>query len=287
MSDEKQFCLTLDLENDWYFDEPGYDHLTLEYLDEFIELIDSLDVPLTVFVVGRTLERFPDAVDRLDDELNCEFHLHSYQHDTSKEYDFRENIRRGKRAFREHFGHDPIGYRAPQGNIEPEEFRTLEEEGFIFDSSIFPSFRPGVYNNLDAPLQPYVPDQAEELVEIPIGATPKTRVPTAHSYLKLLGRPYMLYLRRAPLPETLVYNVHLQDLYRTDSYDELPTVKRLIYDRNIRQAPSFLEAVVGLLQNRGYQAIHITRAITIGGIDDTPLSNSTQKYNCADQGVQE
>lgn len=34
MSDDKQFCLILDLENDWYFDEPGYNHLILVYLDE-------------------------------------------------------------------------------------------------------------------------------------------------------------------------------------------------------------------------------------------------------------
>lgn len=251
-------CLTLDLENDWYFDEDGYDHLTFEYLDDFVALVGDLDVPLTVFVVGKTLEKYPEAIDRLWSELDCEFHLHSYRHDTSKSYDFREEVRLGSEAFREHFESNPVGYRAPQGNIDPPEFRILEEEGFRFDSSVFPSYRPGVYNNIDAPREPYVPEPAEGLMEIPIGTTSLGRVPTSHSYLKLIGRPYLSYLRRGPLPDLLVYNVHLHDLYRTKSYERLPRMKRFAYERNIGKAPHLFDTVVNLLRNRGYSFVKIT-----------------------------
>ena len=253
MSEGKLACVTLDLENDWYFDEPGYDHLTFEYIEEFIELIQELDVPVTFFVVGRTLERFPEVIDRLEVELECEFHLHSYQHDTTKSYDFRTEIRRGKAVFENLFGFEPVGYRAPQGNIEPAEFEILADEGFQFDSSIFPSYRPGVYSNLDKPLTPYRPDGVDGLLEIPIGATPWTRIPLSQSYLKLLGRPFQAYLERAPLPSPLVYNMHLQDLYRTDSYDKLGQPKRFLFERNVERSEELLRWSVDLFRERGYE----------------------------------
>lgn len=256
---EKQFCLTLDLENDWYFDEDGYDHLVLEHLDEFIGLIDELDVPLSVFVVGKTLEKYPESVNQIRTELDAEFHLHSYQHDTDKDYEFRTEIQRGKTAYRDHFGVDPNGYRAPQGNIDPAEFEILEDEGFMFDSSVFPSYRPGVYNNLQAPLEPYSPEEAERLLEIPIGVTPHTRIPLSHSYLKLLGRPYVSYLRRCSLPTPVVYNVHLQDLYRTDSHDRLPRAKQAIYDRNMSRSEELLQTVVEIARKRGYEFNYISK----------------------------
>ncbi len=248
----KQFALTLDLENDWYFEEPGYDHLTFEYIEEFIDLIQRLSVPLSVFVVGKTLEKYPRAVDRLASELDAEFHLHSYRHEPT-ENAFREELRLGKEAFRNHFGRDPIGYREPYGGIDPEQFPVLVEEGFEFDSSVFPSYRPGVYNNLRTPLEPYVPEGVSDLLEIPLGVVRGVRIPLSQNYLKLFGTPLVEFLSVAPLPETLVYNVHLQDLYRTDSHGKLPGVKRRIMGRNLDRSTEILEASVERIRSNGYE----------------------------------
>lgn len=255
---DKLFCLTLDLENDWYFDEPGYDHLTFDYIDEFIDLINGLDVPLSVFVVGRTLERYPETIDQLSERLDCEFHLHSYQHDTSKQYDFGQEVLRGKAAFRNHFGTDPIGYRAPQGNITLEEVGLLEELGFEFDSSVFPSYRPGVYNNLSEPLMPYTPGGAVSMLEIPPGAFPTVRVPTSHSYFKLIGRPLSSLLSVSSLPDVLVYNVHLQDLYKTASHDQLSVPKKWIMKRNLDNSKRIFRKNISTLLSRGYQPVTMT-----------------------------
>lgn len=251
--DEKLACLTLDLENDWYFDEPGYDHLTFEYIDEFVELITDLDVPITFFAVGLTIERFPDVINKLENQLDCEFHLHSYQHDTSKDYEFREEVHQGKEAFRNHFGVNPIGYRAPQGNITDRELSQLEELGFKFDASIFPSYRPGVYNNLSSPLEPYTSAAVSSLLEIPFGAFPGVRIPTSHSYFKLLGKPLSAYLSVSPLPNVLVYNIHLQDLYKTDSHDQLQFPKEWIMKRNLRNSERILRENISTIHSRGYK----------------------------------
>ena len=261
MSEHKLFCLTLDLENDWYFDEPGYDHLTLEYLDEFIELMQELELPLSVFVVGDTLERFPDEVDQLDAALDCEFHLHSYQHDTTKSYEFREEVRRGVAVFEDHFGDQPVGYRAPQGNIEPNEFMILDDEGFAFDSSVFPSFRPGVYNNLNAPIEPFWPDGGESLLEIPLGVVRGIRIPTALSYVKAIGQPMLSLFRVAPMPSVVVFNIHLQDLYRTDSHAQLQQPKKTFMLRNMERSAELFESAVNTLIARGYDPRHITDVV--------------------------
>lgn len=253
----KHLALTLDLENDWYFEEPGYDHLTFEYIEEFVDLLGRLSVPLSVFVVGRTLERFPDAIDRLDAALDAEFHLHSYRHEETSE-PFRAELKRGKAAFKTHFGHEPLGYREPYGAIDAEQFPILVEEGFEFDSSIFPTYRPGVYSNLDAPVEPYVPKSAPELLEIPLGVVRGLRIPLSQNYLKLFGRPMVELLSVAPLPETVVYNVHLQDLYRTASHDRLPGVKRRILMRNLDESVEILEHSIKRIIERGYEPVTIT-----------------------------
>lgn len=248
----KQFALTLDLENDWYIDEPGYDHLTFEYIEDFIRLIDGLSVPLSVFVVGTTLEDHPDGVDRLASDLDTEFHLHSYRHEPSANT-FREELRLGKAAFRNHFGSDPVGYREPYGAIAPEQFPVLADEGFAFDSSVFPSYRPGVYNNLNAPLEPYTPAEAPRLLEIPLGVFRGARIPLSQNYLKLFGRPLVRLLSVAPLPNTLVYNVHLQDIYRTDSHERLSGLKERIINRNLDESAQILEESIERIRSRGYE----------------------------------
>lgn len=250
---ERTTCITLDLEEDWSIPNSPRANPTFGYLDQYIAMIEELDVPLTVFVVGETLERHPAVIDRLDAELNVEFHLHSYQHDMSKSYDFADEIRSAKRAYQSHFDVDPIGYRAPQGNITPEELEHLETADFKFDSSVFPSYRPGVYNNLRAPLMPYRPSVTEHLIEIPFAAAPYLRIPIAMNYLKLLGNPYMSVLRRIPLPDVLVFDSHLQDYWLTDFHRHLPKPKRSLMTRNINRATDMFRDFVEFLRSDGFE----------------------------------
>ncbi|UTF54803.1 polysaccharide deacetylase family protein [Natronosalvus rutilus] len=251
-------CFTLDLEDDWYFNEPGFDHLTFEYIDEFIELVSSLDIPVTVFAVGKTLEKFPEDVALLQDKLDSEFHLHSYSHDITKSYDFEEEVAKGIDAFESFFKKKPRGYRAPQGNIEPGEIRHLDSVGFEFDSSIFPSFRPGIYSNLDKPLHPYSPPGTEQIVEYPIGAIPGVRLPISQSYVKLLGRPYLRSFKYVPLPNVVVIDSHLQDFYRTASHDNLSTPLRQIHKRNLGNSIKLFKTLVRYLRTRGYKFVTLT-----------------------------
>lgn len=259
MVDGNRFAaITLDLEEDWSIPQGPGRNPTFDYLDDYVDMVDALDIPLSVFPVGQTIERHPEVVQRLRAELPTEFHLHSYQHDMSKSYDFDEEIHAGIEAYEEFFGSPPIGYRAPQGNITPSELIKLERAGFEFDASIFPSYRPGVYNNLRVPLTPYFPEVTENLLEIPFAAVPKLRIPIAQNYLKLLGDPYVLLLKNVQLPEILVFDSHLQDFWRTEFHDYLPQPKRTLMTRNIDRAPEIFSDFVEFLRSVGYDFVHVS-----------------------------
>lgn len=144
-------------------------------------------------------------------------------------YDYRNDIDRGIEAYRGHFGSTPDGYRVPQGRTDPQQLQYLERCVFDFDSSIFPSYRPGVYQNLSAPRTPHIPSGLDRLREIPIGVLPRVRIPFSQSCMKLFGRSYLTYLRYANLPDVMVFDSHLQYFYRTASHDNLDQPLRFIH----------------------------------------------------------
>lgn len=248
-------CVTLDLENNWEFDGPELQYATFEHLDAYIDLIDGLDLPLSVFVVGQTVEERPDAIERLRDRLDVEFHLHSYSHDLSGGATLEREIRKGKEAFSSFFGRQPEGYRSTQGRIDHSDLQLLESEGFLFDSSVFPTYRPGVYNNLEAPVEPY---RAGGLYEIPVGVVPRLRIPLSQAYVKAMGTPFLSGLRHVRLQDVVVFNTHLQDFYHTPAHDELDHPKKFFYQRNIDSAESIFRQVVETLRHKGFSFVTMT-----------------------------
>ena len=251
MIEEKIAYITLDLENDWYV-EGGDQYRTLEYVDEFIELIDRVDVPVTLFTVGKLFEERPDDVEKLEEGLQSEFHLHSYAHDPEMKDGFRTDLLKGMDAYASFFGEEPVGYRAPLGKIAPGMLRTLEREGFTFDSSVFPSYRPGAYNNLSAPTNPYSPEATDELVEFPVSVCPRIRIPLSQSYLKLLGRPYRWYVKSIPLPDQLVFVSHLHDFFDTPAFARRGQPTRAIQQRNIADSKRIFVDFIDHLKESGY-----------------------------------
>ncbi|NHN46667.1 polysaccharide deacetylase family protein [Halostella sp. JP-L12] len=252
-ADGRTACITLDLENNWNFESDDLQYLVFEYVDEYIEMVRSLDLPVTIFVVGEILEDRPDVVRRLDAGLDAEFHLHSHRHNMHGEVDIEREIRDGVRAFESVLGQKPRGYRAPRFIIDDGDLAALSEAGFEFDSSVCPSYRPGVYNNLGEPTDPYFPAASPELLELPISVHPMLRIPFEQSYLRLLHRPYLGLLRRSNLPDPLVFNSHLHDYFHTSAHDQLEGIRRFLFGHNLDGSRQLFEQFVGLLRERGYR----------------------------------
>jgi len=160
-------------------------------------LLDELDrcgAHGTFFVVGWVAEQCPRLVRRISDaghEIASHSHWHRQVFSLTPQ-EFRKDLRVSKEALEQITGRPVYGFRAPAFSIIPGTewaFDVLLEEGFSYDSSLFPIHRPH-YGYPGVPTDPYAIRRASGLlVELPPATTTigGVRVPAAGgAYLRQL-----------------------------------------------------------------------------------------------------
>jgi len=109
----------------------------------------------TFFILGWIAKRFPALIRRIGDlghEIACHGYAHKPIYHQSKK-EFREDVKKAKAILEDITGDEVIGYRAPMYSVTNRSRWALEiliEEGFQYDSSIFP-IRHDVYGFRSAP----------------------------------------------------------------------------------------------------------------------------------------
>jgi polysaccharide deacetylase family protein (PEP-CTERM system associated) len=166
-----------------------------------LELLARHGSTATCFVVGWVAERHPQLVKEIV-AAGHEVASHSYMHrrvTTLTPEQFREDLRRSRDVLEQVAGERVLGYRAPSFSIVPGvdwAWDILAEEGFTYDSSAFPIWRPG-YGNPDAPRDPYVMEtRSGTLHQVPLATASvgRWRLPAAGgAYLRVL--PFGLVAR--------------------------------------------------------------------------------------------
>ena len=171
-----------------------------------LRLLDALDrwhVSATFFVLGWLADRHPALVREIHargHEIAC----HSYGHRLIYRMDraaFQADARRAKRSLEDAIGTRVHGYRAPTFSVVRDTLWALEvlaEEGFVYDSSIFPIHhdRYGIPDALRFPHRVALPGGGQ-IAEFPISTVSVAgqRVPfSGGGYFRLA--PYRL-VRRA------------------------------------------------------------------------------------------
>jgi polysaccharide deacetylase family protein (PEP-CTERM system associated) len=111
--------------------------------DRLLQIFADADVQATFFVLGWVAERHPALVRRIaaqGHEVASHGFAHRLVYDLTPST-FREDIRRSKGALQDAAGIAVQGYRAPSYSVTPRSLWALDvliEEGFRYDSSIFP-----------------------------------------------------------------------------------------------------------------------------------------------------
>lgn len=110
-----------------------------------LELLSIYGAKATFFVLGWVAERLPDLI-RTVRSAGHEVASHGYDHRLAYKMnpeEFRMDIRRSKIAIEDAIGEKVYGFRATSYSFIKENLwclRILAEEGFLYDSSIFPVY---------------------------------------------------------------------------------------------------------------------------------------------------
>lgn len=126
---------------DWYRYESRVELNTQRVLD----ILDEYGVKATFFVLGWVAEHYPTLIRKIctrGHEIACHGYNHRLIYDLSLK-EFREDTRKAKALIEDIIGESIKGYRATSYSITKNTLWTLDiliEEGFIYDSSIFPIY---------------------------------------------------------------------------------------------------------------------------------------------------
>lgn len=157
-----------------------------------LRLFESRDVKATFFVLGWVVERWPGLIREIRD-AGHELASHGYDHKratTLTPEEFREDIRCSKALIEDIAGEPVLGYRAPSYSIVRENLWALDilsEEGFAYDSSIFP-IRHDRYGIPDSPRFPW---QRQEVAGAALYEFPISTVRVLGINLPFVGGGYL------------------------------------------------------------------------------------------------
>lgn len=190
----KYFCLSFDLEE---FDLPKEFGVNLEdetmYKESFegakkvLRLLDVLSLNATFFVTARFALKYPILIKNISKKH--EIALHGYKHDSnySKMSDFKvfEELSKAKEEIESIISKKVYGFRAPR--MMPPSFKILKDLGFVYDSSLHPTYVPGRYNNFFKNRKAKI---KKGVVQIPVSVTPLFRLPFTWLWFRNFGLNY-------------------------------------------------------------------------------------------------
>ena len=205
-------ALTIDVE-DWFHPELVRHHVPeaervprmRAALDPILDLIAERNIRATFFMLGGLVEAEPDLVRQLHaagHEIACHGMTHRPLWELTPEA-FREELQAFRRIMTALDADIPVrGYRAPTFSLDSRTSWALEvlaEEGFEYDSSIFP-FKNHLYGVAGAPVAPYRPDPADLTRHVdsgPLREFPLTVLTLGGARMPVSGG---FYLRALPYP---------------------------------------------------------------------------------------
>jgi polysaccharide deacetylase family protein (PEP-CTERM system associated) len=231
---------------DFFREYYGQDHPVGELTEPVHYILDVLAhyrVKGTFFVLGEVAEYYGGLlreIVRQGHEIACHALRHRDMHHLSKKA-FIAEVSEAKSIIEDVTGRIVRGFRVPNAVLPSYLVEALEEIGFIFDSSMFPSRKfQGKYGYTHAPLHPYVPSRHDielpgesRIVELPVAVFPGIRLVAGSG---IFTRVFGYWWTKAALTRLLrtgdtVYYFHPYELMPAPKLDKLSFSQR-IFIRN-------------------------------------------------------
>ena len=140
-------------------------------LNKILQCLKNANVQATFFIVGAVAERNPEIIPLIE-EAGHEVGVHGYAHrmiTLQSPNEFRDDIAKAKEVIEKYSTNQIIGYRAPYYTVTPNTYWALDilkDEGYVYDSSIYPLSGHPTYGFPSAPQYPFV--LTNGLIEFPM-----------------------------------------------------------------------------------------------------------------------
>jgi polysaccharide deacetylase family protein (PEP-CTERM system associated) len=140
--------------------------------ERILEILDERNVRATFFILGWVAERFPELVRRIawaGHEIASHGYAHRLVYDQTPAA-FRDDVRRAKALLEATASVPVMGFRAPSYSITPRSLWALDvlmEEGYTYDTSIFPIHHDRYGIPLSARHPYWIHRDAGSILEIP------------------------------------------------------------------------------------------------------------------------
>ncbi len=224
-----------------------------------LDTFDALGIRATFFLVARDLEvdekrEVAEGILRRGHEIGNHSLSHRLGMTRLPMGALMEDLNASQQMFEETLDRRPVGFRSPGYDIDARLLRAVWRAGFLYDSSLLPTWWAPVFRMADwwvarrisvrkrqfgrlpygrAPLTPYRPRRHKirrddttkafrDFWEVPITTTPTLRLPIGAGYVLMAGKGYfaraLARLRARDLPvQFLIHGADVTDLSRGDS----------------------------------------------------------------------
>lgn len=230
---------------------------TLEItIPRFIELFSELGIKATFFVIGNNAVKNKKYIRMLFEnghEIGNQTLTHQIDIGKLSSKEKYDEIVEADKLLSDIIGKKVVGFRAPNYLIDKEVWDILKDNGYLYDSSVFPTISTPLFEIYDwflfgrfcrvdlptmfKPVTPYF--LRNGLLEIPVSATPLTRLPFIGSYIQKLGWLYfkVTFSELLLLNKNINFELHAYELLSKseddipDEFDLLPRIKHLLNER--------------------------------------------------------
>jgi polysaccharide deacetylase family protein (PEP-CTERM system associated) len=260
--------------------------------ERLLGLLSESRVRATFFVLGWVAERYPSLVRRIASDGH-EIASHGYGHElitAQTPAAFREDIRRAKGILEGILSQPVLGYRAPSFSITKDTMwaaQVLVEEGYLYDSSIFPVLHDRYGVPSANPEFHQLLTHSGLLWEVPPSTVKYCgiRMPVAGGgYFRLYPYAILRHLLRKLEREgsSFVMYMHPWEFDPTQPKMEGPVISRMRHYLNLDKTESRMHS---LLRDFSFAPIrqvfppieqmYIERLVARTAIEHTPLSTGT------------
>jgi hypothetical protein len=168
-----------------------------EGLERLLSIFDDYGIKATLFVPAEVCSNHSAIINQArknGHEVACHGLSHDKNEFLGQPEEQKRRIELATDIILKCIGARPVGFRAPVLRIRHRTLRALAALDYVYDSSVVPTFVPGYYGFVNAPMKPYRAFFQDSnkvgergILELPVSVNPIIRLPLSASWMRNLG----------------------------------------------------------------------------------------------------